>query len=619
MARRRTTAVAAAALALVATTVAGTVGQADAHVGVAGRARLAPGVTLPVGFHDALAIGGLSQPVGIAFAPDGTAFLGEQTGIIKSFDHDSTTGQFESPATQTTFADLSLEVDNYGDRGLTGITVDPQFPARPYVYVNYTLNADPQQPTTIPAWGDGGAYDNCGPDDANEATLVPPTRGCPVLDRVSRLTAEKTALGWTMVPGSEHVLVTSGCAQFSSHSSGDVAFGPDGKLYASAGDGGSFKGNDYGQANGSVPNKACPDDPVNQGGALRAQDQRTASPTDPLGIDGTIFRMNPDTGLAPDQASADVGGSNSWLVAMGQRNPWRFTFRQGGAQLWSVDVGSSNWEEINRLVDAPTAALTNRGWPCYEGVTGSSQVNPNWATFNASSICQDLYAAGTGAVQAPVFAYPTTNATRTATVPLTPGENCPAVSSAMSGIAFSALGSSWPGEFQDSLFFSDYLRGCIWRMQKDANGQPDPSRVQVFAQSAGAPVDIAAGPGGDLYYVDYGSFTASGYVEGSGGVHRISYPGSTGLTVKSSPKKVKIKVDGKRQRAPYRTSFDIGRTVKLVAPKVFVKKGVRYLFKQWKGVSGKKAKKKHKLSLAIGLDDLTVKAVYQRVRSHGTS
>ena len=38
---------------------------------------------------------------------------------------------------------------------------------------------------------------------------------------------------------------------------------------------------------------------------------------------------------------------------MGQRNPWRLTFRQGREQLWSVDVGSSNWEEINYLVDAP--------------------------------------------------------------------------------------------------------------------------------------------------------------------------------------------------------------------------------------------------------------------------
>ena len=63
---------------------------------------------------------------------------------------------------------------------------------------------------------------------------------------------------------------------------------------------------------------------------------------DPLGIDGTIFRLHPDVPLTPTQATA-----GQWLVAMGQRNPWRLTFRQGKEQLWSVDVGSSNWEEIN--------------------------------------------------------------------------------------------------------------------------------------------------------------------------------------------------------------------------------------------------------------------------------
>ena len=74
------------------------------------------------------------------------------------------------------------------------------------------------------------------------------------------------------------MLVQDGCAQFSSHSSGDVAFGPDGKLYASAGEGASFRGQDYGQANGVPPNQACPGDPVNEGGSLRAQDQRRSGP-----------------------------------------------------------------------------------------------------------------------------------------------------------------------------------------------------------------------------------------------------------------------------------------------------------------------------------------------------
>jgi glucose/arabinose dehydrogenase len=562
-------------------------------------------VTLPAGFHEETMIGGLSEPVSVAFAPAGTAFVALKTGGIKSFDYDAGTGRFEGAATSTDFADLSVEVDNYGDRGLTGITVDPQFPARPYVYVNYTLNADPQHPAVVPAWGTPGvAYDNCGPGDADEAVLSPPKRGCPVLDRVSRLTATRGPQGWVM--SAEKVLVQDGCAQFSSHSSGDVLFGPDGKLYASAGDGASFRGPDSGQANNDASygakGAACPGDPAGEGGSLRAQDQRTSG--DPLGIDGTIFRMDPDAGLTPAQATAD-----QWLVAMGQRNPWRMTFRQGREQLWSVDVGSSNWEEINRLGDAPTTSLVNRGWPCYEGANGQSVVNPSW-TPPSDGICAGLYAAGAGAVQPPVFSY----RTRTGATPITPGESCPADhSSAMSGIAFTPLGTSWPGEFQDALYFSDFLRGCIWRLAKDANGQPDPSRVQVFAQGSGSPTKLAIGPDHDLYYVDYGSFTGGGYDAGSGGLHRISYAGATTVKVRSSPGKVRIKVDGRRHRTPYRAGFEPGTVVRLVAPKVFVKHGVHYVFEKWKGVHGKQ-RRKRRLSVTVAGAPISLKAVYRRAR-----
>jgi glucose/arabinose dehydrogenase len=102
--------------------------------------------------------------------------------------------------------------------------------------------------------------------------------------------------------GSEEVLLEDWCQQYPSHSVGDLAFGADGALYASAGDGASFSFADYGQE-GSPPNP-CGDPPGGVGavlsppraggGALRSQDLRTRD--DPVGLDGSILRLKPSTG-----------------------------------------------------------------------------------------------------------------------------------------------------------------------------------------------------------------------------------------------------------------------------------------------------------------------------------
>ena len=291
-----------------------------------------------------------------------------------------------------------------------------------------------------------------------------------------------------------------------SHASGDVVFGPDGKIYASAGDGASFDTEDYGQyAN------PCLGDPANEGGSLRSQDYRTGA--DPLGVDGTVMRIDPVNGLTPSQATA-----GQWLVAYGQRNPWRLAFRPGTTELWSGDVGGSNWEEINRLPNATTPSTpVNRGWPCYEGAWTGSERNNTWDLLDRP-MCENLYAAGLGAVQAPYFSY----RTRESAGPLTPGEDCEFSTSSVSGVAFAPTTGNYPAGYQGSLFFSDFARQCIWRLGKLPNGDPDPATISVFAQRAGTPVQLVAGPGGALYYVDYGIVDGQ-VTENAGGVHRFVY------------------------------------------------------------------------------------------------
>ncbi len=163
--------------------------------------------------------------------------------------------------------------------------------------------------------------------------------------------------------GPEQVLVEDWCQQFPSHSVGSLEFGSDGALYASAGEGSNFFLSDYGQS-GSPPNP-CGDPPNGsggtqtppdaEGGALRAQDLRSTG--DPTGLDGSVIRIDPQTGAA--RADNPLAGSSDpnarRIVAFGFRNPFRFTFRPGTNDLWVGDVGWNDWEELDHVAN-PTAA-----------------------------------------------------------------------------------------------------------------------------------------------------------------------------------------------------------------------------------------------------------------------
>ena len=338
-------------------------------------------VTLPTGFADVKAIGNVTEPTGVAFAPDGTAFVALKTGVIKSFDYDIGSGIFEPNADSTDFADLSLNVNNYWDRGLTGIAVDPQFgtAGHNFVYVNYTYNRDPRDnPPVVPKWGDPSSavrrVRRPGDDQPAVRGLCGDGAGHPA-DR-----AAAAGLAWLDDGSGQRARRCSPTAASSSrsHASGDVVFGPDGKLYASAGDGASFDTEDYGQyAN------PCLGDPGERGrvaaqpGPPNWRATRSASTARSCG-------STRSTDSPRSQATA-----GQWLVAYGQRNPWRLAFRPGTTELWSGDVGGSNWEEINRLPDATTPSTpVNRGWPCYEGAwTVSTETTSPEKTAHTLHVC----------------------------------------------------------------------------------------------------------------------------------------------------------------------------------------------------------------------------------------
>lgn len=432
----------------------------------AGSPRPAAAGIAPEDYSDTAVLSGLSLPIAVDFAADGRVFVAEKRGVVLVFD------DLDDP-TPEVFADLRTEVYNHWDRGLMGLVLHPDFPTQPYVYVSYAYDYDPALPTQIPRWGT--------PDTDDDPCPTPPganADGCVVLGRVSQLVASGNQMT------TENVFVEDFCQQFPSHSLGDLEFGADGALYVSAGEGANFGTIDIGQL-GSPVNPCA--DPVDEGGVLRSQDLLTIG--DPLGLGGTVLRLDPLTGeaAADNPAASSADANEARIVAHGLRNPFRFGFRPGTDELFIGDVGWGTSEEINLLVDAAGAPVENFGWPCYEG----DAVQVAYASLG-TAICDSLYA-NPGAETAPYLDYDHVQ-------PIVPGENCPLGGSSPTGVAFYE-GGDYPPSMTDAMFFADFSRRCIWAMQPGGDGRPDPSTVTTFVTDA-APVDLAIGPGGDLFYVD---------------------------------------------------------------------------------------------------------------------
>lgn len=258
---------------------------------------------------------GLTAPVYLTEAPgdSGRLYVVDQAGMIRIITPEGEL--LDEPFLDITDRMVTLQ-ENFDERGLLGLAFHPEYAMNGRFFVHYSAPLR-----------DGG------PDEWNHTA------------HVSEFSRSDNPL--VADHDSERIILQVDHPQFN-HNGGAVAFGPDGYLYISLGDGGG--GNDVGT--GHV------DDwyEENEGGNGQAFDQNLL---------GSILRIDIETepyGIPADNPFVDGPGMDE-IWAFGLRNPYRISFDSGGDnELLVGDAGQGLWEAMYLIEGG-----SNYGWNVREG------------------------------------------------------------------------------------------------------------------------------------------------------------------------------------------------------------------------------------------------------------
>jgi hypothetical protein len=247
---------------------------------------------------------GLNQPVFLASPPGDAArvFVLERPGRIRVVQNGTVLA--------TPFLDIAARVSTQGERGMLSFAFHPQYAQNGWIFVHFNNLA-----------------------------------GDIVVERFTASTANPNVANAQVA--AEVIRIPH--PTFDNHNGGVAAFGPDGLLYLSTGDGGG--GGDPGQ-NAQNPNRLL-------GKMLR------------LDVGTLPYTIPPANPLATE------------VWGIGLRNPWRWSFDAATSRLYVADVGQNKYEEVDVVMrDAPAPGVAvNFGWPLTEG----SKCYPNdQATCNTA-------------------------------------------------------------------------------------------------------------------------------------------------------------------------------------------------------------------------------------------
>lgn len=315
----------------------------------------AGGPALPSGFSFEHVVQGpfVGEPTGFAFLPDARVLIIERdTGSLRV--------ALAGGADATWIHDVAGSDGTTGERGLLGIAVDPDWPARPYVYLYHSHASHRGHVTRLRASGDLS--------DPQSAALE---------------------------LGDPYVVFDRGPDFAPWHHGGSVRFGRDGMLYVSLGDNLSrCDAQGFESLAGTLLRVDVSRLPDGAGGPPPLWD---ITPFD-----------NPVRGPAP---------LPRLVWARGLRNPFRFTVDPLTGDLFVGDVGEARWEEIDRLPFRGVGGW-NLGWPLREGPDpsglgeecgdGERFTEPVFAyahesTTSSAVVCGPVYRRPAGAADPPWF------------------------------------------------------------------------------------------------------------------------------------------------------------------------------------------------------------------------
>ncbi len=399
---------------------------------------------------------GLVRPTAIDWSADGrNLYIAEQRGLVKVVRDGDTLA--------TPFIDIRDQVNGVRDRGLLDIAVHPDFENTPYIYLLFTY--DP------PEVYENSSHPLAGPDQRGNRA-----------GRLIRVTADASTNYTTAVAGSEVVLlgknstwenfnafanstndfneppagIVNGqniedfiASDSESHTVGALAFGIDGNLFVSIGDGTSYN----------------------------RVDPRTVRVQDVDNLSGKVLRINPITGegLADNPFyNGDADANRSKVYYLGLRNPFRMTVDPVTGQLFVGDVGWTQWEEVNT---GPAGA--NFGWPYFEGGSGQSLRTGGYQNLTEA---QTFYNSG-AQVTAPIYGL---------------SHSADGINAIVMGDVY--RGTNYPSQFQGSLFVNDLGQGIVRAVEITPDGTA--GAVRQFATGANLVVQMSAGPDGSMYFVD---------------------------------------------------------------------------------------------------------------------